>query len=177
LGAADFERRRTAAQRLSRFCAPLQRVPASKYFRSWYVSKVSSLFGVLGLVLVFASPRLAHADPIQDYVDQPISTKSNGTAFTTAEVQEILVKAAIARRWVPRVDGPGKLTASVLVRGKHYAEVTIPFSSTSYSILYATSRELDANEKKRKIHGKYNQWVGSLNAEFSRAFAMAATAP
>jgi hypothetical protein len=161
---------------MSRFRAWLQIPDALK---SWspYVNKVSQLLGVLGLLLFVASPQPAYADPIQDYVDQPIPTKGTGEAFTPAEVQALIIKAATARKWVPRLAEPGKFSVSVLVRGKHYAEVWIPFSATSYSILYAASRELDANEKKRKIHGKYNQWVGSLNAEIARTFAMATTAP
>ena len=71
------------------------------------------------------------------------------------------------------VTGPGTLSVSILVRGVHYAEVSIPFSDTNYSILYVTSRELEANEKKRKIHGNYNKWVASLNAEIARTLAQA----
>jgi hypothetical protein len=89
----------------------------------------------------------------------------------------LAVLLIVALPGVPRVVEPGKLSVSILVRGVHYAEVSIPYSSTSYSILYATSRELDANEKKRKIHGNYNKWVNSLNAEIARTIALAISNP
>lgn len=135
----------------------------------------TGLIALVGTFLLAMLPPAAFADPILDFVDQPVPVKSDGQKFTPAEVQAIIVKGCTARKWVPVLSEPGRFTASVLVRGKHYAEVTIPFTETNYSILYSTSRELDVNEKKRKIHGKYNQWVNSLNAEIGRAFALAST--
>lgn len=137
----------------------------------------SRLAGWLAVVLMVVLPGQAMADPILDFVDQPISAKANGQPFTPEEVQALIIKASTARKWIPRVVEPGKLSVSILVRNVHYAEVSIPYSSTSYSILYATSRELDANEKKRKIHGNYNKWVNSLNAEIARTIALAISTP
>lgn len=128
------------------------------------------LFGLL-LMIGLAPPAIA--DPIQDFVDQPITTKASGESFTPAEVRALIIKACTNRKWIPRLVEPGKLSVSILVRGVHYAEVSIPFSSTSYSILYVTSRELDADEKRRRIHRNYNKWVTSLNVEISRTFALA----
>ena len=38
-------------------------------------------------------------------------------------------------------------------------------------------REREANEKKRKIHGNYNNWVAALDSEIARALALAISAP
>ena len=141
------------------------------------MKKGFGLTAVLGLLLFIASPGPALADPSQDFVDQPITTKANGESFTAAEAQALIIKACTNRKWIPRVIAPDKLSVSILVRGTHDAEVSIPFSGTKYSILYVTSRELDADEKKRKIHRNYNKWVTSLNAEISRTFALAMSAP
>ena len=64
------------------------------------------------------------------------------------------------------------MKCSILVRGKHYAEVKIPFSLTNYSILYSDSRVLDYNEKKQRIHRNYNNWVINLNASIQRNFEL-----
>ncbi|MEJ0086718.1 MAG: hypothetical protein WDO72_13610 [Pseudomonadota bacterium] len=141
------------------------------------MKKGSNILALFGLLLISALPRYAIADPIQDFVDQPITTKASGESFTPAEAQALIIKACTNRKWIPRLAEPGKLSVSILVRGVHYAEVSIPYSGTKYSILYVTSRELDANEKKRKIHGNYNKWVASLNAEIARTFALAMSAP
>jgi hypothetical protein len=140
------------------------------------VNPRSSLVTLFGVILLATLSPSAFADKIQDFIDQPVSTKANGQKFTPLEVQSIIIKACTVRKWVPRVSEPGKLSVNILVRGVHYAEVSIPFNDTTYSILYVTSRELDANEKKRKIHGNYNKWVGALNAEIGRAFALAISA-
>jgi len=132
------------------------------------------LFGVL---VIAVSPQAALADHIQDFLNQPIPTKASGQRFTPLEVQTIIIKACTVRKWVPHVPEPGKLSVNILVRGVHYAEVSIPFNDTSYSILYVTSRELEANEKKRKIHGNYNKWVSALNDEIGRSLALAISAP
>jgi hypothetical protein len=139
--------------------------------------KSSNLTALFGLLLIIALPPTAIADPIQDFVDQPITTKANGENFTATEAQALIIKACTRRKWIPRLAGPGMLSVSILVRGAHYAEVSIPYSATKYSILYVTSRELDADAKRRKIHRNYNKWVASLNAEISRTFALAISAP
>ena len=136
----------------------------------------SSLVSLFGVILLATLSPSAFADKIQDFIDQPVSTKANGQKFSPLEVQTSIIKACAARKWVPRVSEPGKLSVSILVRGVPYAEVSIPFNDTSYSILYVTSRELEANEKKRKIHGNYNKWVGALNAEIGRTLALAISA-
>jgi hypothetical protein len=136
-----------------------------------------TLTGALAALLLFlGTPAQVFAGKIQDYVDVPVPTLASGERMALTQVQESIFKACYARKWVPRLVEPGKLSVSILVRGVHYAEVSIPFSPSSYSILYVTSRELDANEKKRKIHDSYNKWVGSLNAEIARQLALAMSA-
>ena len=141
------------------------------------MKKGTGLNALFGLMFIIALPEPVIADPIQDIVDQPITTKANGENFTPAEAQALIIKACANRRWVPRLAEPGRLSVTILVRGVHFAEVSIPFSGTNYSILYVASRELDANEKKRKIHGNYNKWVASLSAEISHTFALAIVSP
>jgi hypothetical protein len=52
--------------------------------------------------------------------------------------------------------------------------VSIPFNGSSYSIVYVTSRELDADVKKNKIHRNYNKWVAVLDYEIARQLASVA---
>jgi hypothetical protein len=58
------------------------------------------------------------------------------------------------------------------VRGKHYVEVSIPFTDKAYSILYLSSRNMDYDEKKQTIHRKYAAWIGNLSAAIQREFAL-----
>ena len=56
--------------------------------------------------------------------------------------------------------GPGKLNATLLLR-THSAEVEIPYSTKSYSIVYKSSTNLQ--EGNGKIHRNYNGWIQNLN--------------
>jgi hypothetical protein len=129
---------------------------------------------LVGAWLLATSPIEAVADPILDLVNQPVPTRVDGAKLTLDETRGAIMKACTNRRWIPRVVEPDKLSVSILVRGVHYAEVSIPFDGSSYSIIYVTSRELDADPKKKKIHRNYNKWVSVLNYEISRQLAAAA---
>jgi hypothetical protein len=59
-----------------------------------------------------------------------------------------------------RILGPGKLAATLHLR-THTAEVEIPYSVTSYSIIYKSS--VDLKEKDGQIHKNYNGWIQNLN--------------
>jgi hypothetical protein len=128
-------------------------------------------FAIL-LALVLASPAQAKMEKLQNFQDQPVPTKLDGSLFTLEEVQSAIARAAGARNWNVKVDGPSKLTASILVRGLHYAEVAIEYSPTTYSIVYVTSRELNYNEKKLTVHRSYNKWVRALNAQIAQFLYM-----
>ena len=109
------------------------------------------------------------AEAIVDLIDQPVATRADGSKLTDADLQQAIVEGCRRRQWVARVDAPGRVTATILVRGRHYAEITITYSATSYSMKYADSRELDYNEQKRKIHRNYNKWVALLNGAIVQA--------
>jgi hypothetical protein len=131
---------------------------------------------LLGVLLLASLPGAAVADPILDLVNQPVPTRVDGSKLTLVEARGAIMKACMNRRWIPRAVEPDKLSASILIRGRHYAEVSIPFDGSSYSIIYVTSRELDADVKKNKIHRNYNKWVAVLNYEITRQLASIANA-
>lgn len=57
---------------------------------------------------------------------------------------------------------PGKIQASINVRGKHSAEVEIDYDSNRYTIRYLTSENLMHSED-GEIHKAYNGWVIKLD--------------
>lgn len=120
------------------------------------------------LLLSLGTPVRA-APVLLDIVEAPLSTRLDGSRFSLAEIQAAIIQACIAKGWTPQVAGQNQVNASILVRGRHYAEVTIPFDQDSYSILYADSRELDYKERtrggelERRIHRNYNKWVQLLS--------------
>lgn len=123
----------------------------------------------LGFILFVTSIAWAAA-PIHNIVDEPVPLRLDATQRTVDEVKEAIVKGCQRKGWRPVLDGEAQIKCSILVRGRHYAEVVIPYSAESYSILYVTSRELDYNEKKQKIHKNYNRWVIGLSAAIQQQF-------
>ena len=97
----------------------------------------------------------------------PINNVSNakvvspaGKQLSPVQVREAIVRAGAALGWIMRDSGPGKLTGVLMLR-THKAEVEIPYSTSSYSITYKSSVNLD--EGGGKIHRNYNGWILNLS--------------
>jgi hypothetical protein len=81
--------------------------------------------------------------------------------LTLEQVHAAIARAAASRKWVVGDEGPGKLAATLDVRGKHSATVEIAFDESRYAITYRDSHNLryDGGE----IHRNYNGWVMKLD--------------
>ena len=132
------------------------------------------LTALFSIVLLLGTPAVFAADPIQDLIDVPVPVNIDGNQPKLDEVKLAIVSAARKRGWSPVISGENKITASLLVRSRHFAEVEITYNQNTYSIVYKSSRELDYNEKKRKIHRNYNKWVAMLSASIQREFGVRA---
>ncbi|MDH3336272.1 MAG: hypothetical protein OEM85_01480 [Gammaproteobacteria bacterium] len=130
-----------------------------------------SKYLLLGLILLGANLVWA-GKPIQNIEDEVVPPKFDGSARTLEDVRTAIAEGCKGKGWRPVMDGETKITCSILVRGKHYAEVSIPFSVSNYSILYSNSRVLDYDAERQRIHKKYNGWVLNLNASIQRQFAL-----
>ena len=112
------------------------------------------------------------AKPILNLENEVVPPTFDGDTRSLDEVREAIAAGCTGKGWRPVMDSETQITCSILVRGKHYAEVRIPFSATNYSILYSDSRVLDYDEKKQRIHRNYNNWVINLNTSIQRYFAL-----
>ena len=126
---------------------------------------------ILASLLILMSSFAWGAKPIQNIVDEPVPLSIDGSSATLDDVKKAIIAGCQRKGWTAALDGDTQIKCSILVRGRHYAEVTIPYSESSYSILYSDSRELDYNEKKQRIHRNYNGWViklsGTINQQFN----------
>lgn len=112
------------------------------------------------------------AEPIQNLLDVPVPVNLDGSTPKLEDVKKAIISGCRARGWTPVLGQTGNLiTASQLVRSKHFAEVDISYSEKSYSIVYKSSRDLDYDEKKQKIHRNYNKWVVILSNAIQREFS------
>jgi len=131
---------------------------------------MKSVLRILMLVLVMA-PAVVGADkPILNLEDVPISMKADGTSLTVQEVRAAIIRGCVANGWAPLVDGEGVIRATLNVRNKHFAEVEIPLTPTTYSVLYVSSENLDYWPKYQTIHKNYNLWIVELSTSINREF-------
>lgn len=117
---------------------------------------------VLLVAMLLASAPVLAAKPIMNLEGKPVPVKVDGSAYSLNEVQTAITSACKLRKWTPVIETDSVVVCSIVVRGRHFAEVEIPFSTESYSILYRSSDNLDYNEKKQRIHRNYNNWVINL---------------
>jgi len=124
------------------------------------------------LLLFVAAPDSAEAifssKPILNPTQVPVSIKTDGTAHTVDSVQAIIEGTAKELGWTSVLQTDGLLNAKIAVRNKHFAEIGISFSGTNYSIFYVSSRNLEYNERRQKIHRTYNNLVHNLNERIKK---------
>ena len=87
-------------------------------------------------------------------------SNSANKPLTPAEVRGAIVRAGAGLGWIMKDAGPGTINGTLILR-THTAEVQIPYSATSYGIVYKSS--INLQESGGKIHRNYNGWVQNLN--------------
>ena len=125
--------------------------------RIWLV-----LIGLLALALVGC-----RSNPVYNVEGTPISTSTSG--YSLRDVRDAIQQAGVSLGWQMQDIKPGLIVGTLYLRD-HMAQVEIPYSRSSYSILYKDSQNL--NYDGANIHSNYNGWVqrlnGAINAQLSR---------
>ena len=97
--------------------------------------------------------------PIQNVDTVAVSSVAN-RPLSAEEVRGAIVRAGAGLGWIMKDAGPGMINGTLILR-THTAEVQIPYSATSYGIVYKSSVNLQ--ESGGKIHRNYNGWIQNLN--------------
>ncbi len=125
--------------------------------RIWLV-----LIGLLALALVGC-----RSNPVYNVEGTPISTSTSG--YSLRDVRDAIQQAGVSLGWQMQDIKPGLIVGTLYLRD-HMAQVEIPYSRSSYSILYKDSQNL--NYDGANIHSNYNGWIqrlnGAINAQLSR---------
>lgn len=100
--------------------------------------------------------------PVVNYNDVSFTTNSNKP--TLAQVKKAILTATETKGWIVNDKGPGKMDATLTVRGKHTVIVLITYSTTAFSINYVDSTDMKYGMKNGEpsIHPYYNDWVKEL---------------
>lgn len=122
----------------------------------------TSLALISALCGLFLSQGASAAPPLVNVKDAPVAS-ATGAKLTLAQVQKAIIQSCASKGWEARKAGGNVIIATINVRNKHMAQVEIPFSTTSYSILYKNSENLKYDSAESTIHKNYNSWVQNLN--------------
>lgn len=100
--------------------------------------------------------------PVVNYNDVGFTTTSKKP--TLAQVKKAILTAAETKGWLVNDKGPGKMDATLTVRGKHTVIVLITYSTSTFSINYVDSTDMKYGLKNGEpsIHPYYNEWVQEL---------------
>jgi hypothetical protein len=110
------------------------------------------------------------ATPIQDVIDAPVPIRPDGGRYSIEDVRAAIIKGSQTQLWTAEIAGDRTIRAKLNVKNKHFAIVEIPYSVSSYSIIYISSENLDYNPTRRTIHRNYNKWVLQLSTLIKRQF-------
>ncbi len=130
-----------------------------------------TLLGVVltGFVLVVALG--CRHGPIVDLADAKIPAVA-GEARTLDEVTKGIVSAGKNLGWSMKIENPGNISGQLWLRGKMLA-VDIPYTTSTYSILYKDSANLDYNPESKIGHTNISGWMRNLHLAIQREFARA----
>lgn len=116
-----------------------------------------SAFMIMSLMLAAGCMRQA---ALQNPTNLPV-INAYGQNLKEDQVRQAIIAGARDKGWVARELRPGVISASLSNRS-HYAEVEIPYSGSSYSIIYKSSTNLKYRPSDQTIHNQYNNWVNYL---------------
>lgn len=106
--------------------------------------------------------------PIMNVTDATVAS-ATGKALSDEQVRGAIIRAGSALGWQIKDEGPNLLRGTLILR-THTAVVDIPYSSTSFSIKYRSSVNLD--EKNGNIHKNYNGWIQNLTKGINAQLAL-----
>lgn len=102
--------------------------------------------------------------PIINYENVAISS-ATGKPLTVSQVKQAIQSAAAAKQWQLVEQGPGRMMATLHVRGKHTVVTEISYSPDQFSVVYKDSTNMKYSpgpDGKGAIHPFYNRWTQDL---------------
>lgn len=122
---------------------------------------------VLGLVILMTVALIGCRNaPIYSVEEAPIDV---GSGVTMADIKKAIISAGAQYGWAMKETEPGHIVGTQSRRG-HLAKVDIPYSKSSYSILYKDSNNLKYDGE--TIHKQYNSWIQYLDTAIQARISM-----
>lgn len=125
-------------------------------------SKMKKLFKI-GIMLtllafMFTGCRTGALVNINDASFVPMDTQK----LTMDNVGRSIIRAGATLGWQMKKVSDGEIVGTLYLRD-HMAQVKIPYTTKSYSIVYQNSSNLKYDADNNTIHSNYNGWVKNLD--------------
>lgn len=121
------------------------------------MKKLFAIVLLAGLSLAIATG-CRTSTPVYNVQDATVMTNSDKPA-TANDVKKAILRAGATLGWNMKEEKPGHIIGTLNLRS-HMAQVDIKYSTSTYSITYRDSQNL--NYDGTNIHGNYNGWVQRL---------------
>ena len=128
------------------------------------MTKPGNLLIVLTVALVPAVTACTRTSPIHNVSNAVVTSKP----VKLEEVRTAIVRGGQSRGWEMTPGAPGHIVGTLYLR-THMAQVDIPYTTTSYSITYRDSKDL--NYDGSSIHSNYNGWIHNLDQAIQQQLA------
>jgi hypothetical protein len=123
---------------------------------------------LLALLLVpLAFMLMGGANPVPLTDPQPLAVPAG---LTIEQVTKAIKVGVLSRTgWAITKEEPGQFEATLNVR-QHMLKVNIPYNTSTVSIKYVDSQNLDYGDRKgvKVIHPKWNNWTRNLLSDIQR---------
>jgi hypothetical protein len=106
---------------------------------------------------------------VHNVVDAPVVI--NTDSVTLEQVRDAVIRAGASLGWIMVKQQPGVVRGTLRLR-THVAIVDVSFDTSSYSIEYVDSTNLDYSEEKGTIHKNYNGCIQNLDNAIQRELAV-----
>lgn len=100
--------------------------------------------------------------PISNLAKIKVKSRYDGTRLTHEEVAKAIERGCAVKQWKTEQISDNEIKATILVRGKHYVALRIPYSEEEFSIMFLDAKKMDYSEKRRLIHSNYEKWINNL---------------
>lgn len=133
------------------------------------MNRVIATFLLASAMLATAPAHAGRDAPILNVTDTPV-TWLPGVERNEDKVARAIITACARLGWVCSITAPGKITGRLNLRS-HQADVRIPYSTETFSILYVASENLRYDAEENTIHRNYNSWVLNLQRQINAELA------
>ena len=129
---------------------------------------ILSRFRIMAYVLATLLVSGCAPAPVRNVADAPVV--SNKASLSLYDVRVAITHAGASLGWIMIEQEPGRINGTLKLRS-HTAIVDVTYDTSTYSIQYVDSTNLDYSASEGTIHENYNGWIQNLDNAIQRELA------